>query len=72
MHCALTVFFPIIIPHDFTTSHSPLSHPGLNGVNMAENPPACVQQFRDGVHGEGVCFPLFHCFFEMFVLKMPF
>ena len=21
-----------------------------------------VQQFRDGVHGKDVCFPLFHCF----------
>ena len=27
-----------------------------------------VQQFRDGVHGEDVCFPLFHCFFEMCVI----
>ena len=27
-----------------------------------------VQQFRDGVHGEGVCFPLFHCFFEVYVI----
>ena len=28
-----------------------------------------VQQFRDGVHGEGVCFPLFHCFFEVYVIS---
>ena len=27
-----------------------------------------MQQFRDGVHGEGVCFPLFHCFFEVYVI----
>ena len=27
-----------------------------------------VQQFRDGVHGEGVCFPLFHCFFKVYVI----
>ena len=27
-----------------------------------------VQQFRDGVHGEDVCFPLFHCFFGMWVI----
>ena len=28
-----------------------------------------VQQFRDGVLGEGVCFPLFHCFFEVYVIS---
>ena len=27
-----------------------------------------VQQFRDEVHGEGVCFPMFHCFFEVYAI----
>ena len=58
MRCALSLLFLSNIAHD----HSSVASKFGRG-KMAENHSACVQQFRDWV--EDVCFPLFHCFFEM-------